>query len=250
MKLCRAQYQDDVFYAAVQGDTLERLGGSPFTAPEPDGRTYRLSDVRLLAPVSPGKVVCVGKNYLAHALEFDSDVPREPLLFLKPPTAVIGPGDFVEYPSFATRVDFEGELAMVIGRRCRNVRAQDFAQVVLGYTCLNDVTERDIQRADGQWTRGKGFDTFCPLGPWIVTDLDPSDLSVRTRLNGQLRQDSRTSRLIFSLGRVVEHITACMTLLPGDVIATGTPEGVGPMQRGDTVEVEIEGIGVLRNTVR
>ena len=150
----------------------------------------------------------------------------------------------------ATRVDFEGELAMVIGRRCRNVRAQDFAQVVLGYTCLNDVTERDIQRADGQWTRGKGFDTFCPLGPWIVTDLDPSDLSVRTRLNGQLRHDSRTSRLIFSLGRVVEHITACMTLLPGDVIATGTPEGVGPMQRGDTVEVEIEGIGVLRNTVR
>ena len=250
MKLCRAQYQDEVFYAAVREGRLYRLNGSPFTRLEETGRQYPLAEVRLLPPVTPSKVVCVGKNYLAHAMEFDAQVPEAPLLFLKPSTAVIGPDDVVEYPPFATRVDYEGELAMVIGRRCRNVRAEDFSQVVLGYTCLNDVTERNIQHTDGQWTRGKGFDTFCPLGPWIVTDLDPSDLAIRTRLNGQLRQDSRTSRLIFSLGRVVEHITACMTLLPGDVIATGTPENVGPMARGDTVEVEIEGIGTLRNSIR
>lgn len=249
MKLCRVQQGEEIFYAVLDGERLERLSGAPFGPLEPDGRQYARKDVKLLAPVTPGKVVCVGKNYLDHAKEFDSKVPAEPLLFLKPPTAVIGPEDAVRYPSFATRVDYEGELAVVIGRQCRNVRAEEFAGVVLGYTCLNDVTERDIQRRDGQWTRGKGFDTFCPIGPWIVTDLDPSDLRICSRLNGELRQNSRTSKLIFSLGRIVEHITACMTLMPGDVIATGTPENVGPMRPGDTIEVEIEGIGVLRNHI-
>lgn len=249
MKYCRVQVDGEIFYAEKRGEQLVRLCNAPYLSTELDGRDYALSKARLLSPAEPSKIVCVGKNYLAHAKEFDSQVPSEPLLFLKPATAVIGPEDTVEYPSFATRVDYEGELAVVIGKRCRNVRAEDFSDVVFGYTCLNDVTERNIQHADGQWTRGKSFDTFCPLGPWIVTDLDPSDLAIRTRLNGDVRQDSRTSKMIFSLGRILEHITACMTLLPGDVIATGTPENVGPMQPGDTVEVEIEGIGILRNHI-
>lgn len=249
MRLCRVQSKNDIFYALIENGTLERLCGSPFGELERTGQYYAMEDVRLLAPVQPSKVVCVGKNYLDHAKEFDSQVPPEPLLFLKPSTAVIGPEDAIIYPSFATRVDYEGELAIVIGKRCRNVKESEFADVVLGYTCLNDVTERSIQRKDGQWTRGKGFDTFCPIGPWLVTDLDPSDLRIRSRLNGEVRQDSRTSKLIFSLGRILEHITACMTLLPGDVVATGTPENVGPMQPGDVIEVEIEGIGILRNHV-
>lgn len=249
MKICRAAHGNETFYATIVGDQISRLDGGLFDPPVETGERYPLSEVRLLAPVLPGKVVCVGKNYLDHAKEFDSDVPLEPLIFLKPSTAVIGPEDSVEYPPFATRVDFEGELGIVIKKRCRNVRAADFADVVLGYTCVNDVTERDIQFKDGQWTRGKSFDTFCPIGPWVATGLDPADLHIQTRLNGELKQDSRTSKLIFSLGRIVEHITACMTLLPGDVIATGTPDGVGPMGRGDTVEVDIEGIGVLRNRI-
>ena len=250
MKLCRVQSGNDIFYAAVGKDGLERLSGTPFEEWKYTGQVYSPEEVCFLAPVQPGKVVCIGKNYLDHAKEFDSQVPSEPLIFMKPSTAVIGPGNAIVYPSFATRVDYEGELAIVIGKRCRNVRAEEFADVVLGYTCLNDVTERDIQRKDGQWTRGKSFDTFCPIGPWIETELDPSDLRIRTRLNGELRQDSRTSKLIFSLGRIVAHITACMTLLPGDVIATGTPENVGPMHPGDVIEVEIEGIGTLRNYVK
>lgn len=250
MKICRAAHGGESFYATLEGEQVHRLSGGLFDPPERTGEHYHLSEVTLLAPVPPSKVVCVGKNYLDHAKEFNSDVPQEPLIFLKPSTAVIGPEDSVEYPSFGTRVDFEGELGLVIKKRCRSVKAADFADVVLGYTCVNDVTERDIQFKDGQWTRGKGFDTFCPIGPWVVTDLDPSDLRIQTRLNGVVKQDSRTSKLIFSLGRIVEHITAFMTLLPGDVIATGTPDGVGPMQRGDTVEVDIEGIGVLRNQIK
>ena len=249
MKYCRAQVGQEIFYAELHGDQLMRLRNAPYLSLERDGRSYAFSDVRLLAPAEPSKIVCVGKNYLAHAKEFDSQVPTEPLLFLKPPTAVIGPEDAIVYPSFGTRVDFEGELAVVIGKQCRNVKAKNFADVVFGYTCLNDVTERDIQHADSQWTRGKGFDTFCPLGPWIVSDLDASDLGIRTRLNGELHQDSRTSMMMFSIGRIIEHITACMTLLPGDIIATGTPENVGPMQPGDTVEVKIESIGTLKNHV-
>lgn len=249
MKYCRAQIGDECFYAEVRGDRLMRLRCAPFLSAELDGREYALSDARLLAPTEPSKIVCVGKNYLEHAKEFDSQVPSQPLLFLKPSTAVIGPEDAVVYPSFGTRVDYEGELAVVIGKRCHNVKAEDFADVVFGYTCLNDVTERNIQRSDPQWTRGKGFDTFCPMGPWIVTDLDPSDLAICSRLNGELRQNSRTSKMIFSIGRILEHITSCMTLLPGDVVATGTPENVAPMQPGDTIEVEIEGIGTLRNHI-
>ena len=250
MKLCRVNFKGETFYAALEGDRVRRLEGAPFGTMTETGETCPLDAVRLLAPVTPSKIVCVGKNYLDHAKEFDSEVPKEPLLFLKPSTAVIGPEDTVEYPAFGTRVDFEGELGVVVGKRCKGVKAEDFASVILGYACVNDVTERDIQFRDGQWTRGKGFDTFGPIGPWIVTDLDPADLRIQTRLNGAVKQDSRTSKLIFSLGRILEHVTACMTLLPGDVIATGTPEGVGPMRRGDTVEVEIQGIGVLRNQIK
>lgn len=250
MRLCRVERNGAVCYGILEGDRVERLEGAPFDGIRRSGESFPLAEARLLAPTEPSKVVCVGKNYLDHAKEFDSEVPQEPLIFLKPSTAVIGPEEAVEYPSFGTRVDFEGELGLVIGKRCRNVKAEDFAGVVLGYTCVNDVTERDIQMKDGQWTRGKGFDTFCPIGPWIETGLEASDLAIETRLNGVVRQHSRTSKLIFSLGRIVEHVTAFMTLLPGDVIATGTPEGVGPMQRGDTVEVELQGIGVLRSYIR
>ncbi len=249
MKLCRAECGGERFYAVLEGERLERLEGTPFDGIQKTGDSCLLSQARLLSPTEPSKVVCIGKNYLDHAKEFDSKVPDEPLLFIKPSTAVVGQEDRVEYPDFATRVDYEGELAIVIGKRCKNVSADSFQDVVLGYTCLNDITERDIQLKDGQWTRGKGFDTFCPIGPWIETQLDPSDLEITTRLNGEIKQHSRTSKLIFSLGKIIEHITACMTLLPGDVIATGTPEGVGPMQRGDTVEVEIENIGVLRSHI-
>ena len=250
MKLCRVRRGGAEAYAVVEGDRVELLSGEPFGEIVRTGESWPLSEVELLSPAAPSKVVCVGKNYLDHAKEFNSELPAEPLIFLKPSTAVIGPEGTVEYPSFGTRVDFEGELGLVIGKKCKGVRAEDWRSVVLGFTCVNDVTERDIQFKDGQWTRGKGFDTFCPIGPWIETELDPSDLRIQTRLNGEVKQDSRTSKLIFSLGRIVEHITAFTTLLPGDVIATGTPEGVGPMKRGDTVEVEIEGIGVLRNTVK
>lgn len=250
MKLCRVRRGGAEAYAVVEGDRVELLSGEPFGEIVRTGESWPLSEVELLPPAAPSKVVCVGKNYLDHAKEFNSELPAEPLIFLKPSTAVTGPEGTVEYPSFGTRVDFEGELGLVIGKKCKGVRAEDWRSVVLGFTCVNDVTERDIQFKDGQWTRGKGFDTFCPIGPWIETELDPSDLRIQTRLNGEVKQDSRTSKLIFSLGRIVEHITAFTTLLPGDVIATGTPEGVGPMKRGDTVEVEIEGIGVLRSHVK
>jgi 2-keto-4-pentenoate hydratase/2-oxohepta-3-ene-1,7-dioic acid hydratase in catechol pathway len=203
----------------------------------------------LLPPVMPSKIVCVGRNYADHAKELGNDAPAEPIIFLKPPTAILAPGGTIVRPSSSQRVDHEAELAIVIGREAKNVKAADWRDYVRGFTCANDVTARDLQKKDVQFTRGKSFDTFCPIGPCIESDLDVSDLRIVSRVNGETRQDGRTSQMIFSCGVVVEFISAVMTLLPGDLILTGTPAGVGPLQSGDVVEVEIEGIGTLRNRV-
>jgi 2-keto-4-pentenoate hydratase/2-oxohepta-3-ene-1,7-dioic acid hydratase in catechol pathway len=220
-------------------------GGVQFT-----GATFPLDDVRLLAPVLPSKVVAVGRNYADHAREMGTEPPAEPVLFLKPSTAVVGHGDPIAYPVKLTqRVDYEGELAVIIGRLCREVPAAQAAEVIFGYTCANDVTARDLQARDGQWTRAKGFDTFCPLGPWIETDADPADLELTTVVNGEVRQQTRTSQLLYDVPALVEYVSTVMTLLPGDVLLTGTPAGVGPLEDGDEVSVTIENVGSLRNTV-
>jgi 2-keto-4-pentenoate hydratase/2-oxohepta-3-ene-1,7-dioic acid hydratase in catechol pathway len=220
-------------------------GGVQFT-----GATFPLDDVRLLAPVLPSKVVAVGRNYADHAREMGTEPPAEPVLFLKPSTAVVGHGDPIAYPVKQTqRVDYEGELAVIIGRLCREVPAAQAAEVIFGYTCANDVTARDLQARDGQWTRAKGFDTFCPLGPWIETDADPADLELTTVVNGEVRQQTRTSQMLYDVPALVEYVSTVMTLLPGDVLLTGTPAGVGPLEDGDEVSVTIENIGSLRNTV-
>jgi 2-keto-4-pentenoate hydratase/2-oxohepta-3-ene-1,7-dioic acid hydratase in catechol pathway len=214
----------------------------------PRGETA-LASAKLLAPCSPTKIVCVGRNYAEHAKEMEAEPPSEPLLFFKPPSALLPPGGDIVYPPQSRRVDFEGELAVVIGRRCRSVTAADALSVVLGYTLLNDVTARDLQRTDGQWARAKGFDTFAPLGPCIVDGIDPARLRLRTSLNGQVRQDASTGSMIFDVPALIEYITAAFTLEAGDVIATGTPSGIGSMQPGDEVRVEIGGIGALVNRV-
>jgi 2-keto-4-pentenoate hydratase/2-oxohepta-3-ene-1,7-dioic acid hydratase in catechol pathway len=208
-----------------------------------------LEGATLLPPVLPGKIVCVGRNYADHAKELGNELPKEPLLFLKPPSTVIAPEGTIVRPGVSERVDFEGELAIVIGRTATRVKADRWRDYVLGFTCANDVTARDLQHKDVQFTRAKGFDTFCPLGPAIETDLDVSNVRLTSRVNGETRQDARTSDMIFPCAFLLEYISAIMTLLPGDVILTGTPAGVGPLNAGDVVEVEIEGIGVLRNAV-
>jgi 2-keto-4-pentenoate hydratase/2-oxohepta-3-ene-1,7-dioic acid hydratase in catechol pathway len=210
-----------------------------------------LSEARLLAPVTPSKIVCVGRNYRDHAAELGNEVPREPLLFLKAPSAILAPGGTIKIPAASTRVDFEGELAVVIGRSCRNIAAdEDVKPYIRGYTIVNDVTARDLQKSDGQWSRAKGFDTFCPVGPIVTDEIDPEDgLWVETRLNGELKQRGNTRDLIFPIAFLLRYITAAMTLLPGDLIPTGTPAGVAAMQPGDRVEVTVEGIGTLANAV-
>lgn len=208
-----------------------------------------MSDI-LTVPVRPSKILCVGRNYAEHAAELGHDVPAEPLIFMKPPSSLIGSGSAIVLPAISERVDFEGELAVVIGRRCRNVSEADAMGVIGGYTILNDVTARDLQKKDGQWARAKGFDTFAPCGPRLVTDLDPSDLEIKTLVNGELRQHGRTSQFIFSIPCVIAFISRAMTLEEGDLISTGTPSGVGPLKPGDTVEVWVEGIGSLINPVR
>jgi 2-keto-4-pentenoate hydratase/2-oxohepta-3-ene-1,7-dioic acid hydratase in catechol pathway len=229
--------------AAVAGDPL-------YQGLEPTGERFALDDVRLLAPVIPrSKVVCVGKNYSDHAAEMGGQTPDEPLLFLKPNTAVVGPYDPVVYPHQTSNLHFEGELAVVIRRICRDVPLARVPDVIYGYTVANDVTARDLQTRDVQFTRAKSFDTFCPLGPWIETELDPRDLSVTTTLNDEVKQLGRTSQMMFDVPTIIAYVTSVMTLLPGDVVLTGTPAGVGPMNIGDRVTVTIEGIGSLTNTV-
>jgi 2-keto-4-pentenoate hydratase/2-oxohepta-3-ene-1,7-dioic acid hydratase in catechol pathway len=235
---------DDCVVVALNGDPL-------YVGVQLSDKEYPLAEVRLLAPVLPrSKVVGIGRNYAAHAAEMGSDVPSEPLMFIKPNTSVVGPGDPVFYPRQSSEVHYEGELAVVIGRICRDVPVERAADVIWGYTVGNDVTARDLQRSDVQFTRAKGFDSFCPLGPWIETELDVGDVRVQTFLNGDPKQDGRTSDLIFDVPTLVAHVSSVMTLLPGDVILTGTPEGVGPMQVGDEVEVSISGIGNLTNKVK
>jgi 2-keto-4-pentenoate hydratase/2-oxohepta-3-ene-1,7-dioic acid hydratase in catechol pathway len=212
------------------------------------GEVLAIEDVELLAPCQPSKIVCVGLNYAEHAKELKMKLPEEPILFLKPPSAVIGPGAEIVVPKSSARVDYEGELGVVIGKRCKAASADEAKKYILGYTCFNDVTARDLQQKDGQWTRAKSFDTFAPFGPWIA-NIDPDDVDIKTRLNGEVKQSSNTSDLIFGVTKLIEFISHVMTLEPGDVIATGTPPGVGRLEKEDVVEVEIEGIGVLKNRV-
>jgi 2-keto-4-pentenoate hydratase/2-oxohepta-3-ene-1,7-dioic acid hydratase in catechol pathway len=249
VRLARFRRGDRISTGMLEGDVARPLRGTFFEDPIPIGDTIPLTEVRLLAPMIPSKVVCVGRNYVEHAEELGSDVPEEPLLFMKPSTAVIGPNDPIRLPPESERVDHEGELAVVMGRPCRRVSEEEALKYILGYTCGNDVTARDLQRKDGQWTRAKGFDSFCPLGPWVETELDPGDLEIATRVNGETRQRARTSDMIFSPATLISYVSQVMTLLPGDVILTGTPSGVGPLSPGDGVEVEVEGIGVLSNDV-
>jgi len=241
---------DDPRFGVVEGQQLAVVTGDPLYTPiQFTGERVALDDARLLAPVIPrSKVIGIGRNYAEHAAELGNEVPAEPLVFLKPNTSVVGPGDPVVLPSASTNVHYEGELAVVIGRVCRDVPRERVGEVVLGYTCANDVTARDLQKSDGQWWRAKGYDSFCPLGPWLATGLDASDLRLVTRLDGETVQDGRTSQMIYDVPALVEFVSAAMTLLPGDVLLTGTPAGVGPMTPGSRVEVEIEGIGVLANT--
>jgi 2-keto-4-pentenoate hydratase/2-oxohepta-3-ene-1,7-dioic acid hydratase in catechol pathway len=225
------------------------VAGHPFAPVQPTGVRHALPDVRLLPPVLPSKVVCIGKNYADHVAELGGQAPAAPLLFLKPSTAVIGAGASIVHPRDSSRVDHEGELAVVIGRLCKEVPRERAAEVTLGYTIANDVTARDQQETDGQWARAKGHDTFCPLGPWIETELDPNDLEVTTTLDGELRQSGRTSQLMHDIPSLISYVSAAMTLLPGDVLLTGTPAGIGPMRPGQTVTVSISGIGSLTNPV-
>ena len=257
MKICRyvkrdASPSDPVspHYGLIEGENVVEISGVPWGQWTRGSRSSRLADLRLLAPVDPTKIVCIGRNYAAHAAELGNEVPKEPLMFLKPPSSLIGPEEAIVLTKYSERVEHEGELALVIGRRCSHLRdADDALSFVLGYTCLNDVTARDLQKSDVQFTRGKGFDTFCAVGPHLETVLDPSNVLVETHVNGARRQSGVTSLMTYPAAFLVRWISRMMTLRPGDVIATGTPAGVGPLVAGDTVEVSVAGVGVLRNPV-
>ncbi len=249
MRVCRFAHAGRDRYGEVEGALVRPLSAAPWAGGLADGKPVPLAEVRLLAPVEPSKVVCVGRNYRAHAKELGNEVPATPLLFLKPSTSVIGPQDAIRCPEQSREVHHEAELAVVIGRTLSRASAVEARQAVFGYACLNDVTARDIQREEKQFTRAKGFDTFCPIGPVVETTVDPLDLSIVCRVNGAERQRGHTRDMVVDPFALVAFISGVMTLLPGDVVATGTPEGVGAIQRGEWVEVEIPGIGVLRNPV-
>jgi 2-keto-4-pentenoate hydratase/2-oxohepta-3-ene-1,7-dioic acid hydratase in catechol pathway len=253
VRLGRIASPNGVAFVSIEGDegvaVCREIAEHPFGAPTFTGRSWPLADVRLLAPILASKVVCMGKNYAAHAEEMGGAAPEDPVIFLKPNTAIIGPGVPIQLPADAHPVHHEGELAVVIGRACKDVPAARAAENILGYTIANDVSARDQQLKDGQWMRAKGHDTFCPLGPWIVTDIEPDGLDLRTAVNGQVRQHSNTSLMIHDVAAIVEWVSAVMTLLPGDLILTGTPEGVGPIENGDSVSITVSGIGTLTNPV-
>lgn len=260
MRFCRYQLDNIVRYGLIKGTgdgqvircALNSLPADAADFEHGDSVETPVASVRLLSPVSPTKIVCIGRNYREHAKELNHPIPAEPLIFLKPPSAVLAPGERILRPvALSQRVDHEGELGVVIGKRCRGLReGDDVREFVLGYTCVNDVTARDLQNKDGQWSRAKGFDTFCPIGPVVVSGLDPwKGVRVQTHVNGQLRQDGTTADFLFSLDVILRFISQVMTLEPGDVIATGTPAGVSPLQAGDTVEVTVEGVGTLSNAV-
>jgi 2-keto-4-pentenoate hydratase/2-oxohepta-3-ene-1,7-dioic acid hydratase in catechol pathway len=249
VRICRIALDDELHYGVVEGEAVALLSSHPFGPFEPDGRVLPLADVRLVAPVLPSKIVAVAKNYADHAREMGGEVPPAPMIFLKPNTSVVGPGEPIALPWQSEQVEHEAELAVVIGRLCRDVPEDRVAEVVLGYTCANDVTARDLQRTDGQWGRAKGFDSFCPLGPWIETDLDTDDAAIACRVNGEVRQSGSTGDMVRDVAELVSWVSSVMTLLPGDVILTGTPAGVGPLVAGDQVSVTIDGIGTLTNPV-
>jgi 2-keto-4-pentenoate hydratase/2-oxohepta-3-ene-1,7-dioic acid hydratase in catechol pathway len=256
VRIARFSLDGNVAFGVVEGDAktegglvLDIIKGHPFAEFERSGQRIPVGKVRLLPPVLPSKVVAIGRNYAEHAKELGNGVPAVPVAFFKPSTSVVGPGDPVGYPAFSGEVHHEAELAVVIGRMCSQVPRERAKDVVLGYTCANDITARDIQRSEDQWARAKGFDGSCPLGPWVETELDPGDLGIMCTVNGEQRQLDRTSGMVRSIEDLIVHITEAMTLLPGDVILTGTPAGVGPLNVGDEVAVTIEGIGTLTNKV-
>jgi 2-keto-4-pentenoate hydratase/2-oxohepta-3-ene-1,7-dioic acid hydratase in catechol pathway len=250
MKFIRYQYENDLpRYGWIYQDRVGPVEGEPFGEYRRLEVDFPLSDVRLLAPVIPGKIICVGRNYIEHAKEHDAPVPEWPMLFMKPPSSVIGPDDSIHLPPQSEQVEHEVELAVVIGKTARWIQPDEAFRYIFGYTLGNDVTARDLQKRDGQWTRAKGFDTFCPLGPWIETDLDPADILLSCRVNGEMRQMSSTREMVFTVQQLVAFVTSIMTLNPGDVILTGTPAGVGPLDEGDVVECSGEGIGTLSNRI-
>lgn len=241
----------EVGYGFVEGDKVCCLE-TTFLDPnnKPTNTWLPLAELTLLAPVEPNKVICVGLNYALHIQEMKHDLPDDPVIFIKPQTCIIGPEESIIYPKISQRVDYEAELAVIIGEKMKNISEEEAAKGIFGYTCANDVTARDLQKKDGQWTRGKSFDTFCPIGPWIVTDIDPNQLDIQLLLNGEVKQSSNTKHFITSIPKLVSFISQVMTLYPGDIVLTGTPEGVGPMQPGDEVIVRIQSIGELRNTLK
>ena len=249
MRLVRFRSGDRIATGVLEGEVVRPLRGTFFEEPLPTGEEIPLDTVRLLAPVIPSKLVCIARNYVEHAKEMGNPIPQVPVLFFKPATSVIGPGDPIPIPPGSGRVDLEAELAAVIGRLCKRVDEDQAMSAVLGFTCANDITSRDWQKSDVQWARAKGSDGFGPLGPWIETELDPADLEITSAVNGELRQKARTSEMTISPAALIAHISQTITLLPGDVVLTGTPPGVAALAPGDTVEVGIEGIGVLENPV-
>jgi len=261
MKICRflpqqsnasAQKSESAVpkFGLIEGDEVYELTAAPWSALSRGTTTYPIAAVKFVAPVTPTKIVCVGRNYAAHAAELGNEIPKEPMIFLKPPSSIVGPGEPIVLPKYSQRVEHEGELAIVIGKTCSHLSDNDNPlSYVFGYTCANDVTARDLQKADVQFTRAKGFDTFCPIGPYIETEVDPANVIVETRVNGDLRQSGSTSLMIYPCAFLIRWISRMMTLLPGDIISTGTPSGVGPLVNKDTVEVSVTGIGVLRNPV-
>ncbi len=251
MKYARFEYEGNEHYGMVQGEELLELDRSILDDPKETGKRYRISAVKLLPPIIPSKIVCIGQNYLEHIKEIGATPPEQPLYFLKPPSSLIGPGDDIIYPSIATRVDYEGELAVVIRKTMKHISKDEAKQYVLGYSCFNDVTERDlVTKAPLNLTLGKSFDTFGAFGPYIVTDVDPDRLQLKTYLNGELMQDDNTSECVFDVQTILSYVSQCLTLCPGDIVSTGTPKGIGPMRPGDWVEVEIEKIGRLSNRVK
>jgi 2-keto-4-pentenoate hydratase/2-oxohepta-3-ene-1,7-dioic acid hydratase in catechol pathway len=250
-KFVRFEISGEKHYGRLDGSVIESLDGPYWIGGQPTGTVARLDDVKLLCPVEPTKIICVGLNYHMHVQHSQSatKVPENPVLFMKPPSSLLEPEGKIVYPDNCDRVDYEAELAVVMGKRGHKISQEDATDYIFGYTCLNDVTARKIQKGDGQWTRGKGFDTFCPVGPHVVSDVDVSDLSVEAYLNEEQKQFGRTSDMIFSIPYLIQFISAVMTLMPGDIISTGTPQGIDPMQRGDKIEVRIQNIGSLFNTV-
>lgn len=249
MKYVRILFDGSPVWGVLEGESVRTLSAPPYDGLQYDGRSLPLQDCKLLAPCEPSKIVCIGKNYFDHAKEMGSEPPAKPLLFIKAPNTLNNPEGEVHAPDFVERLDYEGELAFVIKKRAKDVKEENFADYVLGYTCLNDVTARDIQYGDGQWTRGKSMDGFAPIGPLVTDEVDPADLHLTTRLNGKTVQDGSTARLMHPVPKLLAFITASMSLEPGDVVTTGTPAGVGPMRPGDTVEVEIKQIGILRSHI-